>query len=158
MKHLIAAIFLTTTLLLTNSSPVFAQTGECATLQCPFGFHRRPLVGSTCECMPDPAGTSILDKLDPLRQPGGNLLVADQLSTPGGIISRLMSFAFPLAGMILFVMILFGGFQMLAGGGDQKALEAGRQRVTFAIIGFLLLFSSYWIAQILETLLNIKIL
>lgn len=101
---------------------------------------------------------SIFDQVDPLKQDGSDPELAEQLSTPGGIISRLMSFAFPLAGMILFVMILIGGFQMLAGGGEQKSMEAGRQRVTFAVIGFLLLFSSYWIAQILETLLNIKIL
>lgn len=156
-RRIIIAIF-TAVFLFVAPTLVSAQTGECSTLQCPFGSHRQPLVGTTCECMPNPPGSSTLDDLDPLKQAGGNFLVAEQLSTPGGIISRLMSFAFPLAGMILFVMILIGGFQMLSGGGDQKAMEGGRQRVTFAIIGFLLLFSSYWIAQILETLLNIKIL
>ena len=60
--------------------------------------------------------------------------------------------------MVLFVMIVVGGFQMIMGGGEQKALEAGRQRVTTAIVGFILLFASYWIAQLLEQLFNIRIL
>lgn len=98
----------------------------------------------------------VFDSFDPLII--GQSADADALSTPAGIINKALSFAFPLAGMILFVMIVVGGFQMVVGGGEQKSLEAGRQRVTMAIIGFILLFSSYWIAQILESLLNIKIL
>lgn len=98
----------------------------------------------------------VLNSFDPLIKEGSKY--ADQLSTPGGVISRVLEFAFPLAGIGLFVMIVIGGFQMVMGSGEQKAMESGRQRVTTAIIGFILLFSSYWIAQILEQLLNIKIL
>lgn len=83
---------------------------------------------------------------------------ADQLSTPGGIISRLLMFAFPIAGMILFVMIVWGGFEMMYGASNtSKAIEAGRNRVTTSIIGFILLFASYWIVQILEVVLGIVI-
>lgn len=81
-----------------------------------------------------------------------------QLSTPRGIISRALTFAFPLGGIILFVMIVWGGFEMLSGAATKKSLDAGRERVTAAIIGFILLFSSYWIVQIVEAVFGVRIL
>lgn len=142
-----------------------AQTGSCSTLRCPTGSYRSPLGNNMCECVEDvraeqdgaPRVTDeLLDSLDPLQTAGSPH--AQTLSTPGGIISRLLQFAFPLAGMILFVMIVVGGFQILTGAGSQESMKAGRERVTMAIVGFLLLFASYWIAQLLEQILNIKIL
>lgn len=81
-----------------------------------------------------------------------------QLSTPRGIISRALTFAFPLAGIILFVMIVWGGFEIVSGAATKKSLDAGKQRVTAAIVGFILLFSSYWLAQIVEVVFGIRIL
>jgi hypothetical protein len=84
---------------------------------------------------------------------------AEDLSTPGGIVSRLLLFLFPLAGLVLFAMIVWGGFEILVKANEsQKALDAGRNRITAAIVGFLLLFSSYWIIQIAEVIFGIVIL
>jgi hypothetical protein len=99
---------------------------------------------------------AVLNSFDPLRVGGSRR--AEELSTPGGVISRVLEFAFPLAGMILFVMIVVGGLQILTGAAGQKSLEEGRKKVTTAIVGFLLLFASYWVAQILERIFSIKIL
>lgn len=82
----------------------------------------------------------------------------DKFSTPGGIISEALTFLFPAAGLILFVMIVWGGFEMLSGAASAKSKDAGRQRITAAVIGFVLLFSAYWIAQILEAIFGISIL
>lgn len=97
------------------------------------------------------------DTLNPLVI--SNSPYADDLSTPGGIISRLLLFLFPLAGLILFVMIVWGGFEILAKASDsKKALDAGKNRITAAIVGFLLLFASYWLVQIAEVIFGITIL
>lgn len=79
------------------------------------------------------------------------------LSSPGGIVSRLLLFAFPLAGLILFVMIVWGGFEMLTSAAS-KGIEAGKQRVTAALIGFTLLFVAYWVFQIVEVIFGVVIL
>ncbi|NCN03735.1 MAG: hypothetical protein GW942_01515 [Candidatus Pacebacteria bacterium] len=98
------------------------------------------------------------DALNPLK-PGPNRAGGDQkLSTPGGIITKLLQFAFPIAGMILFVMLVWGGFEMLSGASTSKSMEAGKNRITSAIIGFFLLFSSFWIIQLLEVIFGISIL
>ncbi|NCN06355.1 MAG: hypothetical protein GW946_00745 [Candidatus Pacebacteria bacterium] len=88
----------------------------------------------------------------------GNSEYAVHLSTPGGIVSRFLIFAFPIAGLILFGMLVWAGFEILAGASNQKSLDAGKQRATAAIVGFLLLFASYWLMQIVEVIFGISIL
>lgn len=96
-----------------------------------------------------------LDSLNPLKQEGN---LADELSTPAGIINRFLDYLFPIAGFILFLMIVWGGFEMMTGALNKKSAESGKQRVTAAVIGFMLLFASYWIAQIIEAIFGIQIL
>lgn len=96
-----------------------------------------------------------LDSVNPLLQFSDK---GEELSTPGGVLSRFLnSFAFPIAGLILFVMITWGGFEILSGSASKKSAETGRQRITAAIVGFLLLFTSYWIVQIIEYIFGVKI-
>lgn len=96
-----------------------------------------------------------LNNLNPINIGSGST----DLSTPGGIISKALKFfVFPIAGLILFMVLILGGFQMLAGANNSKSLEEGKQRITAAIIGFILLFAAYWIAQLLEIILGIRIL
>lgn len=79
-------------------------------------------------------------------------------TTPGGILSHfLLNYAFPVAGMILFAMIIWGGFEIMTSSVSGKK-DAGRQRITAALIGFVLLFSAYWIAQIIERVFGVQFL
>lgn len=102
----------------------------------------------------DPITDQDFDDLNPLLIGGGDT----KLTTPGGFISKLLEYAFPLAGIILFVMLVWGGFEMLYGATTSKSMEAGKNRVTAALIGFFLLFSSFWIIQILEVVFGINII
>jgi|GEM_PF-301120 len=112
-----------------------------------------------------PPSNKVFDALNPLKHAGGETIFIDQaseyasqLSTPGGIISRVLAFIFPLAGLILFVMLVWGGFEVLIQAPEKKAIDAGKQRVTAALLGFILLFASYWIWQIVEVVFGVKIL
>lgn len=104
----------------------------------------------------DGPDNSFFDNLNPLITEGSP--VADQLSTPGGIVTRILQFLFPLAGLVLFAMIVWGGFEILSKSSQgTKGLEAGKNRITAAIVGFLLLFATYWMAQIIEVVFGIVI-
>jgi hypothetical protein len=124
-----------------NNSPVFAQT-------------------TNDDCYEDFATEGVTNDLlgctNPLNITGSDQ--AETLSTPGGIISRVLLFAFPIAGLILFVMILWGGFETIMQSAGKKSVEAGRQRITAAVIGFVLLFVSIWIIRVIETVFGIKVL
>lgn len=96
-----------------------------------------------------------LDAFNPLKIAGSDQSAA--LSTPGGIISRVIEFAFPIAGLILFVMLFWGGFEILAGAASKKSIDAGKQRITAAVIGFILLFVSYWLIKLIEAVFGVII-
>lgn len=102
-----------------------------------------------------PVTNEQLDAFNPLKISGS--AQAEALSTPGGIISRLLLFAFPIAGIILFVMFFWGGFEILAGAASKKSIDAGRQRITAAVIGFVLLFVSYWLIRLIEMVFGVII-
>lgn len=76
----------------------------------------------------------------------------------GGIINSALPTILSIAGLILFGMLVSGGFTMLAGAADKEAQEKGKKQITSALIGFFVIFLAYWIAQILQVIFKINIL
>jgi len=77
--------------------------------------------------------------------------VSEVFSTPADMVNLLVRVVFVLVGLILFAMIVFSGFSMIAGGeSDNK--EKAKTTMTSALIGFLLIFAAYWIMQIIKIL------
>lgn len=76
----------------------------------------------------------------------------------GDVVSRALAYILPLAGLILFGMILISGFQLLTSAGEPKKMDSAKQRLTWAIIGFVVLFVAFWLMKAIEFILGIKIL
>ncbi len=88
---------------------------------------------------------------------GGEISLRGDL-TLGEIISKATNYVFILAGILLLFLLISGGFQMMVGASNPKTQENASKTVTNAILGFLILFISYWVVQIVETVLGIAIL
>lgn len=69
-------------------------------------------------------------------------------ATIGDIVSKAVPFVFAFAGIGLLLMLIFGGFALLTSAGDAKKLEQGKQQLTYAIMGFAVIFVAYWIVQL----------
>jgi hypothetical protein len=76
----------------------------------------------------------------------------------GTIIATILPNVFILSGVILFFFMIFGGFTIITAGGNTENLEKGKQALTGAIIGFVIIFTSYWIIQIIEVITGTNIL
>lgn len=76
--------------------------------------------------------------------------------TIGAVISELIKYAFPLAGLILFLMLIMGGFSLLASGGNPESIKKGQSRIVSALIGFVIVFVAYWLVQLLQTVLGLQ--
>ena len=76
----------------------------------------------------------------------------------GGIVNSFLPALMTIAGLILFGMLVMGGFTMLAGAADKESQEKGKKMITSALGGFLIIFLAYWIAQILQVIFKINIL
>lgn len=89
-------------------------------------------------------------------------LLGSKFSATQGIIGIIINLLLPwilvIGGLILFGMLVAGGFQILTAVQNPDQAAAGRAKIGAAVVGFLLLFSSFWIAQILQVLSGIKIL
>lgn len=83
-----------------------------------------------------------------------------KFGTVGKLISTLLPNIYILAGLLLFFLLIVGGIGIIAGagGGDPQKVGQGRKAVTAALIGFLIIFCSYWIIQAVEVITGVDIL
>jgi len=76
------------------------------------------------------------------------------------LVSAILSNAVAFAGIIVFLLFLLGGIAIIIGSGQAKpeSVEKGKKAVTAAIIGFIIIFTSYWIVRIIERVTGVDIL
>lgn len=80
--------------------------------------------------------------------------------TISDIISNVLPNIYILAGIILFFLLIGGGLMFIFSAGQESPEGAGqgKKAITAALIGFLIIFASYWIIQIIEYVTGVGIL
>jgi hypothetical protein len=76
----------------------------------------------------------------------------------GELVSQLLPYIYGFAGLILFVMLIWGGITLMTAAGDPAKSKDGYGKISAGLIGFLIIFISYFVTQIVEVILGIKIL
>jgi len=76
----------------------------------------------------------------------GPLVGIEKLSD---LVQLIINFLVPLAGVILFLIIIWGGYDVIASEGNPEKVQSGKQKITAGVIGFVLLVCSYFIAKLL---------
>lgn len=77
--------------------------------------------------------------------------------TFGKIISRLLPYIFVVAGLILFIYLILGGYGFLFSAGNPDSIKKAQDKITNALVGFLLIFIAYWLTQVIEVVFGVKI-
>lgn len=87
----------------------------------------------------------------------GELYRVDNISR---YISAIITGAISIAGIILLFLLVGGGIGMIAGAGksDPKTVETGKKAATSALIGFIVVFSAYWIVKLIETITGLSLI
>jgi len=80
-----------------------------------------------------------------------------RFTTLSSLITVALPYLFSIAGLILFAYLVWGGFDYLTSMGDPKKAEAGKNKITYAVLGFIIIFASYWLVQIISRLFNLGI-
>ncbi len=90
----------------------------------------------------------------------GDKGIQEVFPTFGSLVSALLPNLYILSGLVFLVLLIFGGLSLImaAGGQNPQQAEKGKNAVTAALIGFLLIFVSFWIIKIIETITGVKIL
>ena len=92
-----------------------------------------------------------------------NAVTLGRIALPGGmpdlgeILAGLARIAFVAAGIFFFIQILVGGIAYVNAGGDPKAMDAARSRITSAMIGLGIVVGAFAITVIVTTILGINI-
>ncbi len=77
--------------------------------------------------------------------------------TFGGIVSGLIRGALVVAAVIFFFMLVIGGIRWIASGGDKGQTEAARNQITAALVGLVIVFAAWAIAQLIQVFFGINI-
>lgn len=78
--------------------------------------------------------------------------------TVAQIVVGIVRLLFVAAAVIFFVWLLIGGIQWILSGGDKQKTEAARSQITSALVGLVIVFSAWAIAQLIKTLFGVDIL
>ncbi|MGI5841397.1 MAG: hypothetical protein ACOX6N_04220 [Patescibacteria group bacterium] len=90
---------------------------------------------------------------------GGNTLEST-FPTLATLVNSLLQNVFIIVGTIFLGLLIFGGLQLIIGAGsnDAKKTDTGKQAITNAVIGLLVVFAAFFIIQIIEAVTGVSIL
>lgn len=89
------------------------------------------------------------DLCDDTRGPAIKTAIGCIHTNPSELVKDLMTFLIDIGGGLAFLMMLFGVFQMLTSAGNPETLNAGRERLTSAVIGLLFVIFAVLLLQII---------
>lgn len=78
------------------------------------------------------------------------------LNGVASLVTLFLNIVFVLSGLILLFFFIFGGIGMIssAGANDPQKSEQAKKTITSAVIGFVIVFVSYWIVKLIGQLLG----
>ncbi|MFA6250842.1 MAG: hypothetical protein WC686_05110 [Candidatus Shapirobacteria bacterium] len=76
----------------------------------------------------------------------------------GDVVTALLKYVYVFAGLALLLVLISGGILLMTAGGDPNKSKEGYGKIKSGLIGFLIIFCSYFLAQIAEKILGISIL
>ena len=78
--------------------------------------------------------------------------------TLGTIIQELIPLVMQIGGLILFLYLLWGGVGYLVSFGNPEKMKTAWARIWQALLGFVIIFTSWWLIKLVEVIFGINIL
>ncbi|MBI3290131.1 hypothetical protein HYZ78_01915 [Candidatus Microgenomates bacterium] len=86
--------------------------------------------------------------------------VQDGVATIKGfeaIFYNLVAIALALAGIVLFIMLIVGGFKFMTAGDNADQAKAAQQTLTYGLFGFVLIVSGFLILKLIEQFTGVPV-
>jgi glucose uptake protein GlcU len=74
-----------------------------------------------------------------------------------GVFKNVVGYALGFAAIVLFILLLVGGFKFITSGGDPKAIEGAKKTLTSAIIGLVVILVSYLILVLIKNITGVDV-
>lgn len=105
----------------------------------------------TGPCKPGQGGSTTIN-----GQTICNPLLGPNINSVADIINIILPFLYGIAGVILFLIMIWGGYDFLLSQGDPEKVEGARGKITAGIIGFVLLIISYVLVKIIAYVFGLQ--
>ncbi|GMR03392.1 MAG: hypothetical protein BMS9Abin21_231 [Thermodesulfovibrionia bacterium] len=76
-------------------------------------------------------------------------------SNPATIITNILPIVYSLSGIALLIYLVAGGYQYLTSGGEPGKIASARAKIMNALVGIIIVFTSYWIVQLIAIFLGL---
>ena len=76
----------------------------------------------------------------------------------GELLGNIIIASMVIAGLMVFFYLIMGGIQYITSGGDKAQAEAARNRITYALIGLVIVVGSFAIIKLIESFFGLSIL
>ncbi len=73
------------------------------------------------------------------------------------VVNNAVPILFAFSGIALFIYFVWGGFDYLTSMGDPKKAEQGKNKITNAVVGFIIMFVAFWVVQVMDIFLGFEI-
>lgn len=77
------------------------------------------------------------------------------INTIGDVINAVMPFIMSFAGIILFLILIWGGYDVMMSQGTPEKMKSGRAKITAGIVGFFLLIISYFLTKFIASIFDV---
>lgn len=90
----------------------------------------------------------------------GNVSVAPVAGMPDGnvfnhLVPNLLTLVFVGATVIALLLVIVGGIKWISSGGEKEKLEGARKTIIYALIGLVIIFSSYFIINTVDNFFGV---
>jgi len=73
------------------------------------------------------------------------------------IFSTILNLAIGFGLLVVFIMLLLGGFSYLTAGGDPKANEGAKKTITYAILGLVMMIMAWFALQLIQAFTGVNV-
>lgn len=80
----------------------------------------------------------------------------ENITTVGDLVSKLLGFAIPAGAIILLVIMIWGGYDIITSQGSPEKWKTARSKITYGVIGFILLAVAFLLTKLVETIFGLK--
>lgn len=95
-----------------------------------------------------------------LQLPGGDVVSPvgnPNVSSIGGVVSAFVPYIYSIAGILLLIFLIISGIRYLTSGGNPETMSQAREHIYAALIGFAIVFSSYFLLRFAEVIFHFRI-
>lgn len=86
-----------------------------------------------------------------------NVNPAAKFSNLSDVLNLIMPLFMAGAGLVFFITLLIGALTIITAGGNSERFQTGKKKITFSIMGLIMVISSYFIVKLIEIVFGIDL-